>query len=476
MCCDKDNEIKEMGENHQSEVTQLKSDLELKIRLEREKETSFKEHQVQSIEYQKKLQEQLGEKEKQVDELNAKILAATKNHSKEINTASKKSDHLTAQINDIIKEKEEYCREIKSLNEIIHNQSGSKQELLQLQNKISELETCLQEREDEISQKALQIENILTSTETLTDIKAKLESEKNDLAKRVENLNEEVINTKHEIQSLESEHEIAISNLEERYKNETGSLQEIIKRHEESSNIELERSTQTIVELENKLSAKEKGLLEQGTLLNEEKEFTNVANFDLEKAKTEMQNELDSSKQELYELQLTCKAKDSETEDLKSRLRETLEIVDGMRKDLTSTQEDKTAQLLEFEETLEDLEKQVTDQKERNEKLQEQIARQSREIATSDRENNSSKHTEQLIDDHGNNVKAIIKEYEKKLAENGLQHDDEISRLKEATEHEIKAAVGDCRRQITELKEELYEKTSLYEDLIDRHAADCDCL
>ena len=33
----------------------------MKIRLEREKEISFKEHQIQSIEYQKKLQEQLQE-------------------------------------------------------------------------------------------------------------------------------------------------------------------------------------------------------------------------------------------------------------------------------------------------------------------------------------------------------------------------------------------------------------------------------
>ena len=52
------------------------------------------------------------------------------------------------------------------------------------------------------------------------------------------------------------------------------------------------------------------------------------------------------------------------------------------------------------------------------------------------------------------------------------QHDEEILRLKEAAESELKIAVGDCRRQITELKEELYEKTSLYEDLIDRHAAE----
>ena len=44
--------------------------------------------------------------------------------------------------------------------------------------------------------------------------------------------------------------------------------------------------------------------------------------------------------------------------------------------------------------------------------------------------------------------------------------------MKEAAEHEIKTAVSDCRRQITELKEELYEKTSLYEDMVDRHVAE----
>ena len=38
----------------------------MKIRLEREKETSFKEHQIQSIEYQKKLQEQLQEASRKV--------------------------------------------------------------------------------------------------------------------------------------------------------------------------------------------------------------------------------------------------------------------------------------------------------------------------------------------------------------------------------------------------------------------------
>ena len=119
LCCDKDNEIKSLIEKHICEVNQLKSDLELKIRLEREKETSFKELQVQSIEYQKKLQEKLEEKEKQYDEFSSKFNETIKNHSKDVETASKKIDHLTAKINDIEREKDKYKAEIESLNDVV---------------------------------------------------------------------------------------------------------------------------------------------------------------------------------------------------------------------------------------------------------------------------------------------------------------------------------------------------------------------
>jgi hypothetical protein len=54
---------------------------ELKIRLEREKETAFKDHQIQSIEYQKKLQEQLQEAVQKVRTYRSEELGRAKHFS-----------------------------------------------------------------------------------------------------------------------------------------------------------------------------------------------------------------------------------------------------------------------------------------------------------------------------------------------------------------------------------------------------------
>ena len=177
MCCDKDNEIKSLAEKHICEVNQLKSDLELKIRLEREKETSFKELQVQSIEYQKKLQEKLEEKEKQYDEFNLKFNEVMKGHSREVETASNKIDHLTAKINEIEKEKNRYKAEIESLNDVVHNQSDSMQELIQTKNKVCELESSLTIKNDEVLQKSSQIQTAIESNQILTKSKNEIETE-----------------------------------------------------------------------------------------------------------------------------------------------------------------------------------------------------------------------------------------------------------------------------------------------------------
>ena len=64
---DKCQEVQAIERRNQAEIIQLKADLDMKIRHEREKETSFKDLQVQSIEYQKKLQEQLTDMEAKLD-------------------------------------------------------------------------------------------------------------------------------------------------------------------------------------------------------------------------------------------------------------------------------------------------------------------------------------------------------------------------------------------------------------------------
>merc|ERR1712173_408676 len=58
---------------NEEEITNLKQDLELKIRHEREKENSHKEFQKQSIEYEKKLQDQIEERNHQMDNLKSEL-------------------------------------------------------------------------------------------------------------------------------------------------------------------------------------------------------------------------------------------------------------------------------------------------------------------------------------------------------------------------------------------------------------------
>merc|ERR1719295_790997 len=66
-------ELTDLRTRHEEEVAKLRFDTENKIRVERDlKETSFKELQVQSIEYQKRLRDQLEEKNSRIDELKAK--------------------------------------------------------------------------------------------------------------------------------------------------------------------------------------------------------------------------------------------------------------------------------------------------------------------------------------------------------------------------------------------------------------------
>ena len=66
--------IQRIRKDNEEEITKLKQDLDLKIRHEREKENSHKDFQKQSIEYEKKLQDQIEEKNQILDEINKNCL------------------------------------------------------------------------------------------------------------------------------------------------------------------------------------------------------------------------------------------------------------------------------------------------------------------------------------------------------------------------------------------------------------------
>ena len=63
-------------------------------------------------------------------------------------------------------------------------------------------------------------------------------------------------------------------------------------------------------------------------------------------------------------------------------------------------------------------------------------------------------------------------QYERRLEKNGEEHDEEVFMLKKAAEKEL-AAVGDnYKAQLSHLRDELYEKTTLYEEMMERHLAE----
>ncbi|QQP31375.1 Uncharacterized protein FKW44_024958, partial [Caligus rogercresseyi] len=101
-------EIKMNAERFDRQISDLKQDLEMKIRLERDREKAHTELKRQSIEYQKKLQEQIGEKEGYLaaakDEIScfeSKIGNLNNLHAREVERLSNRISELTQAVKDL---------------------------------------------------------------------------------------------------------------------------------------------------------------------------------------------------------------------------------------------------------------------------------------------------------------------------------------------------------------------------------------
>merc|ERR1712037_1079186 len=133
-------------------------DLDLKIRHEREKENSHKDFQKQSIEYEKKLQDQIEEKNHILDEIKNEL------------ETQKKSNGT---------QKEFYVKEIKSL-----------------ENKLDKMNAAISDKDSEIDslmQKCEEIEKVLSERETDN---SKLEKTISEQSSSLASLSEEVTSLK----------------------------------------------------------------------------------------------------------------------------------------------------------------------------------------------------------------------------------------------------------------------------------------
>ena len=63
-------------------------------------------------------------------------------------------------------------------------------------------------------------------------------------------------------------------------------------------------------------------------------------------------------------------------------------------------------------------------------------------------------------------------QYERRLEKNGEEHDEEVFMLKKAAEKELTAVGDNYKAQLSHLRDELYEKTTLYEEMMERHLAE----
>jgi len=259
-------EIINIKQDNENEICRLKQDLDMKIRHEREKENSHKEFQKQSIEYEKKLQDQLEEKNHLLDEYEKKSVL--------------KNKELTSQ-------KESYEKEIKSL-----------------ERKISEMSKTVTEKDLEaknMNEKCEQIERILDEKEKLVFT---LEEKQRENESRFKMLDEEMEGL------LESRKQLNAI-IEENQK-EIGSMKED-KEHMEKVIVENKKLSKSRDRLKSLLDEKDKAFTE----LQEEKEKISGSKEEID---SKMKEEMALLQSEIKELNTSNKSLLTEVNQLKSNL------------------------------------------------------------------------------------------------------------------------------------------------------------
>ena len=156
----------------EEEMKQMSVELELKSRHEREKESSNKELQIQSIEYQKKLQEEL----EQAQTENDALLRKSENLAKELienQEALKEANKLRSQLDDAnakladSSEHQETARDL--LDAAQEAKKASEEELNQLNDKMVLTNQMLYDAQNLASAKDAEIEDLKTKLTSLTD-------------------------------------------------------------------------------------------------------------------------------------------------------------------------------------------------------------------------------------------------------------------------------------------------------------------
>jgi len=145
------------------------------------------------------------------------------------------------------------------------------------------------------------------------------------------------------------------------------------------------------------------------------------------------------------------------------------EETEGLQRDLQQSQTDKTRQTNEFEETLVSLESQVADLKKKNDHWQEQWENQARYLEEKREEHAEQSQVEQ---EHQKATEIIIRKYEGIIGDKEEAAENEVSKLRDEAEDILKKTMQDFNLQIADLRQELYEKSAMCDQVIETHQAE----
>ena len=431
--------------NYQSELSMTKEDNASISTVIQEQEDRCKCLEAENSELKTKLDSKFVEMEEHVKESKQQQVDKEATISK-----------LQVQVNELEKvlndEKEKHINAMDKLKANI--------KILQSDKNQNEKEILLKLEDDKLQYEKMVSQLNVTIEELQKDIKEK-DQEKVELAAL---MNTKVIN-------MEAKEVEMISQIDQ-LKEDVNSYQiKFETSKEEASKLlqSMQDQQEKLKEFEDEISQMKAQLDAKQTEIEEKAEHIKQYEDDHATNHKELESKLDLAQQMMYDAQNAASSKDGEIEDLKSNLIAQSEELEGAKKELKSCQTDKAAQMVEFEESLVSLEKDNAELKTKVEQLHEEITAQNH-LLQENRE--LGQHQSLLEDQHEQAVKNLVKKYEHALSAKEESNDLEVVKIREDHEIELKRTVQELTTQIATLRQDLFEKSAMYDQVIETHQSE----
>jgi len=511
---EKDQSIVDIRKCNEDEICKLKQDLEMKIRHEREKENSHKEFQKQSIEYEKKLQDQIEEKNQLLDKIKSDFESQKKEFVTQKDSCEKEIKNLENKLtvmNQAITEKDaeianllQKCELIeqllsekeKSLLDLEQSTVGQIQSLTDEINKLKDNRTQLNEILEEQQKQNVSLKDQVSDIEKLKTDNLKL-SKSRDRLKSLLDEKEKSLKDLEEKEKLNGTRQTEATMMKQKLETLTSEVTELTNSNSSLSDEisafkqSLETSNSEVCKLQNEnsnLASQLENIKNQKLQLTEEKLELSKSNEKIELRLIELQeNEAklketidqkkieyevaENLKSELSNARAELKSTQEEVLSLQSKVNqtETMNDVSGLKEENLILSE----RCSQYQEEKALIEKKCEEKwKSENDKLEKVYERQKlklEKVIESQQEEISRLQNQEISEQTEDKIKLLVKELEKKMAIMDSDHQDELDRVQENHEIELAKIVGEHRELTNRLSSDLRDKVNQLEQVGSEH-------